>query len=443
MTIYPASTYARYVVMHTKLSVNYEPARKDETMLIERSTVSMVLAAFLFPVYTGGVQAAVSYAPSISTSVAAPAAPDADNPEIIAKGELNNDGNIDLVTVNETDGTITILLSNGAGGFSSVDSYTTGTEPRQVAIGDLNGDTYNDLVVPNTGSGDVTVLLNDGSGGFFQAAESPIVLAGIPTSPVIADFNGGNLDIAITNASTNSVHILSGDGDGTFTPWTMISVGAKPAYITAGYVNIADAFIDLVAVNFDAVPGTVSVLLGNGFGGFSEVLPRLQTGNRPWSVQIAQIEDPITDPSQDPDLVLVNYIAASTVKVFKGVGDGTFNTTPLTSVPVALKPHSVEVTDLNNDSLVDLVVASDNDPNKPPIPAVSITVLLGDGSGVFPNATFPAVKEYPLNGQPNKVVSLHLDNTDSLLDLAVANGLTGKVDVLLSVPTTIAPIAND
>jgi hypothetical protein len=279
--------------------------------------------------------------------------------------------------------------------------------------------------------------------GSVQAAESPIALAGIPTSPVIEDFNGGNLDIAISNASTNSVHILSGDGDGTFTPWTTITAGAKPSYITAGYVNTADAFIDLVAVNFDAVPGTVSVLLGNGFGGFSEVLPRLQTGNRPWSVQIAQIEVAITDPSQDPDLVLVNYNAASTVKVFKGVGDGTFNTTPLTSVPVALQPHSVEVTDLNNDSLVDLVVASDNDPNRAPIPAVSVTVLLGNGSGVFPNATFPAVKDYPLSGQPNKVVSLHLDNTDPLLDLAMANGLTGKVDVLLSVPTTKVPIAND
>ncbi|MGD8617127.1 MAG: hypothetical protein PVI91_15930, partial [Gammaproteobacteria bacterium] len=69
--------------------------------------LTLVLGAFFSVAHIGSARAAVSYAPPVSTPVGTAFTADADNPETIAKGELNNDGHIDLITGNENDGTVT------------------------------------------------------------------------------------------------------------------------------------------------------------------------------------------------------------------------------------------------------------------------------------------------------------------------------------------------
>lgn len=415
-------------------------------MIMERSAVSVVLGVFLTMTCMGSAQAAVSYAPPTSFSTT-------NSPEFIAQGQLNGDANMDLVSVNDAVapalGSITVLLSNGAGGFTT-SSYAVGAEPRQVAIGDLNGDTYNDLVVTNSdpdtvataGNGSLTVLLNNGSGVFTEASYSPIdievLTAGAtaePSSVVIAQLNSSTdafPDIAVANDTTNNVQILLGvSGSTSFTDGGIITVGAKPISMAAGSINTnTDALTDLVVGNL--TDGTVSVLLGNGTGGFANASGSpFAAGGKPFSVHIASINN-ITDTI--PDIALVNYSSTlSKVKVFPGVGDGTFTSVP--SVTVAGKPHSVEVADVDADGDADLVVASDNSASSVSTPAAAVNVLLGDGIGSFTAA------QYPLSGTPNSALAINLDNANQL-DLAVANG-SGNMDVLLSVPTTFAPAAND
>ena len=352
--------------------------------MIKKDFVVNVGLGFLFMLaqISSVAQAGVSYAPPASTLAGG-------GPEFIAKGHLNGDSDIDLVTVNASGGAVSVLLGDGTGGFSRV-NYAVGVQPRTVAIGDLDGDTDNDLVVTNTdtpGIGTITVLLNDGNGVFTEANESPIdieALAGPgaePSTAVIAQLNSTTdaiPDIAIGNDITDNVQILLGDGDGTFTAGALISVGDKPISMAAADIHWpADTFTDLVVANLS--DHTVNVLVGDGLGGFSDASGSpFAAGNSPFSVQIKSI-DIVMDAI--PDIALVNHAdPPQTVRVFKGVGDGTF--TPLfVSAALAAKPHGVEVADLDADGNPDLAVASDSTSGTLRVPAV--TVLLGDGAGSF------------------------------------------------------------
>ena len=58
-------------------------------------------------------------------------------PSSLAIVDLNQDGSLDLATVNSTSNMVVILLGNGDGTFGSPASYGAGYNPIAVAAGDL------------------------------------------------------------------------------------------------------------------------------------------------------------------------------------------------------------------------------------------------------------------------------------------------------------------
>ena len=106
---------------------------------------------------------------------------------------------------------------------------------------------------------------------------SPIMVGNGPSSVAVADFNGdGFPDLAVTNRGDNTVSILLGNGDGTFTPQTHspFATGLTPVSLAVGDFN-NDGNLDLAVVNSCGIdltcasPGTVSILLGDGHGNFT------------------------------------------------------------------------------------------------------------------------------------------------------------------------------
>src|ERR1700722_11600434 len=95
--------------------------------------------------------------------------------------------------------------------FNAPRAYSIPGDPQSVAVGDFNGDGLPDVAVASL-SGQVTVMLSDGAGGFETAI---LAATGHGLASVIAvDLNGdGKLDLAVAN---NSVWVLLGNGDGTF-----------------------------------------------------------------------------------------------------------------------------------------------------------------------------------------------------------------------------------
>ncbi len=96
--------------------------------------------------------------------------------------------------------TVTVLLGNGDGTFTTKSSPTVGMAPEFVAVGDFNGDGILDLVSSDTGSNTLTVLLGNGD-GTFTTKSTPTVGNTPKTVVLVADFNGHgiSLDLAVAN----------------------------------------------------------------------------------------------------------------------------------------------------------------------------------------------------------------------------------------------------
>ncbi|MBA3914296.1 MAG: VCBS repeat-containing protein, partial [Acidobacteriales bacterium] len=185
-------------------------------------------------------------------------------PYAVAVGDLNFDGNADLVVANSLDDTISALLGNGDGTFQTAKTFSTGNNPIGVALGDFNGDGVLDVVTASTG---VTVLLGNGDGTFQPGLDVDSEGA---YSAAAGDFNGdGKLDLVVGQTfgfgSQGVAHVLIGNGDGTFEAGGYYSLHVSTPYsIAVGDLN-HDGRQDLAVSTFD--PG-VDVFLGRGDGTF-------------------------------------------------------------------------------------------------------------------------------------------------------------------------------
>ena len=275
-------------------------------------------------------------------------------PTAIATGDFNGDGNADLAVANSNDNTVSILLGDGSGGFTAASGspLTVGTGPTAIATGDFNGDGNADLAVANSNDNTVSILLGDGSGGFTAASGSPLTVGTGPTAIATGDFNGdGNADLAVANSNDNTVSILLGDGSGGFTAasGSPLTVGTGPTAIATGDFN-GDGNADLAVANSN--DNTVSILLGDGSGGFTAASGSpLTVGTGPTAIATGDFNG---DGKQDI------VVAGSTQAwVFDGDGMGGFPTSNLAVSGLPAGSRAVAVSDLNGDGHSDSAIAGD------------------------------------------------------------------------------------
>lgn len=185
-------------------------------------------------------------------------------PATVAVDDFNGDGRADLMVVNESSNSVSVLLGRGDGSFQEPASYSLGARPLALAVADFNQDGNPDLAGTVAGeAGAVGVLLGRADGTFqdarlYRAGPNPLSLA-------VADFNGDDYrDLAVSNFRfAGTVSVLLNDAD-----WGRSAAGAgvppallRPAVIPALPVTAAAA-----AALADTVPSAPRAQSGNAVG---------------------------------------------------------------------------------------------------------------------------------------------------------------------------------
>jgi phospholipase C len=294
--------------------------------------------------------------------------------------------------------------------FSRTD-LTVGAAPLAVVAGDFNGDGIEDLAIANSGANTLSILLGNGNGSF--SAQASAATGKEPVSLAVGDFNNdGNLDIAVGNLQDNTVEVLLGQGNGTFTPAASVASTVSPVSIAAGDFN-EDGDLDIAVAN--EVEPEVSILLGAGDGTLAPISTPPGVGTDPSAVALG-------DFNQDGflDVAEVNNINLTLVALL-GSGNGSF--TPANGPPPATgqNPVAIAAGDFNGDGYLDVAVANQL--------VSTISVFLGNGNG-----TFQTGQTYTAGSSPMAIASADF-NGDGTPDLATANAAASTVSLWLGTGT--------
>ena len=337
-------------------------------------------------------------------------------PDFVTTADLNGDNFQDLIVSNFADNDLSIFLGNGDGTFQNpiTPPPTTGVGPISIATGEFNtkNNTNVDLAVANQTDNTLTILLGNGGGTFTTASGSPIKTGKHPTSVVTATLiAGGQFDLLVANQQDNTVSIFMGNGDGTFAAPTLLTTGNAPTSLVVADFN-NDGKLDLAVTN--QTDNTVSIFLGNGDGTFAKPVS-YPTGQAPVYVASADFNgDNILDLAVANNGAGTDTLSGASVSILLGVGDGTFG--PATSFPAGNGPTSIAIADYNIDGRPDLAVTAQTDN------AVSILLGLGDGTFApffeFPVGTNPislATAVFTDSGQSDLAVANNGSNTVSII----------------------------
>jgi hypothetical protein len=281
-----------------------------------------------------------------------------------AIADVNHDGNLDLLVLNTTSQTLTVLLGDGLGHFhpGPGPSCPTGPAPNDVAVSDFNGDGNLDVVIPNTGTPYLTILLGDGKGGFKAAPRSPFSTQSHPHvhGVVAADFDGdGKPDVVTDSWDHNQILMLNGDGAGSLIlPGQLFDTGNRPYQRLRSADFNGDGKADVVTTDMD--DNAVSILLGDGKGRLHD------SPGSPFRAGVFPYAVAIDDMNKDgnPDLVVLPYDRDITdlkqlgVTVLLGDRKGGFRPMPGSPLPLAgcSGPERIATGDLDGDGFRDIAV---------------------------------------------------------------------------------------
>ena len=176
-------------------------------------------------------------------------------PTGIALGDVDSDGDLDLLATNLTTaaGLVSVRFNNGSGAFSGSQTVAVGTAPQNLTLGDLDGDGDLDLLTANSGSNDVSVRLNDGSGNFSGTTALPMSFP--PNNLSLGDLDGdGDLDLLIVtydaaaSGNTSRLVVRLNNGSGVFTGTQETSAGVAPTALALGDLD-GDGDLDVATAN--------------------------------------------------------------------------------------------------------------------------------------------------------------------------------------------------
>lgn len=261
-----------------------------------------------------------------------------------AAADFNNDGLVDVTVASSATSVVSVLLGQGDGTFGPQQTIPVGSTPHGMAVLDADGDGDMDIVTSNTGGNNCSILLNNGAGVFGSATHfegggnGEYALAS-------ADMNGdGIFDLVVGAQFNQRIIVHLGNGNGTFAATANVPAGGSVWMLDTADVN-NDGNEDVNTANSGSNNG--SILLGNGAGGLGAAVT--------YAAASHVVATDTGDLDGDGDLDwLLSCFGGGQWRVYRNNGNGTF--TPVSIIPAAANPACASILDVDNDHDLDLVL---------------------------------------------------------------------------------------
>lgn len=302
---------------------------------------------------------------------------------VVAFGDVDNDGNVDLVLSGQKNysQTVSQLYKNDGNGNFTLSKNFTGTKYGSLAFADINGDGNLDLLNTGYNSYDMVseLLINDGNGNFSVVEDSKI----LPVQEGFAVFidvnNDGDEELLISGKlkgiGTTSI-LYENDGNGNFSDKSSMFLGVKGTPQVAFSDFNGDGHLDVLIIGRDPLNnsnGITALYLNDGTGKFVEK----ENTNLSDMEGIFAVAD--IDGDGDMDVLISGKSYADNyqnrTKLYKNNGDGEF--TEVTGTPFLNTAYnSIIFGDVDGNGTQDVLVTGTN--------SSPLTKLyLNDGNGNF------------------------------------------------------------
>jgi len=322
-----------------------------------------------------------------------------DEPIALAPFMLDADENVDIVVSNHADteegNSLSFLRGKGDGTFNAATTLPLPAQPYGLAVADFTGDGVDDIAVAlftDSDEGNCIAVIPKEEAGL---GDPVFTLVGVnPTTIKTADINGDeHVDLAVVNSFNgdggNSLMLLAGNGDGTFTEAYSFDTDPAPLGLAVGDLNGDEADDFVVTSTMNADPGnTIMIVLSDGSGGYGAP-ELLKVGASPTDAIIGHYNDDTA-----LDIVVVESADAeqgNQVRLMLQNEDGGFVTAQ--RVTVGRHPWAGVSVDFNGDGNQDLAVANSYDG----IDGNSVALLRGTAAGTLEGVISHWTDELPEN----------------------------------------------
>ncbi|MFZ2159588.1 MAG: VCBS repeat-containing protein, partial [Bradyrhizobium sp.] len=285
----------------------------------------------------------------------------------VSIGDLNGDGNLDILLVKGRHWSLMsrVLLGDGRGHFPIASNL--GETPYRSYSGrlvDIDGDGDLDVVLSNDTPERKVIYLNDGK-GHFHVGSAYGQAEWDTRNASVADLNGdGQPDIIVANRTDKGAnYICLNKAKGRFDADCIPFSHESATTITAADFN-HDRLIDLAVPHRDG--GQSYVYLASAEAAYSN-LRRVPFGPPDAAIRMAEG----TDLNGDDFLDIVAIDERRGVAIYFGQKDGTFSS-GMALYSGKVTPYALAVSDLNRDGRMDIVVGNVEAPS---------TIYFNDASG--------------------------------------------------------------
>ncbi len=279
-------------------------------------------------------------------------------------GDVDRDGDVDLLLGQDYNRQMLLLINNGSGTFANETSTripTLGTSTARATFGDVDGDGDLDIALNNSGtssrfgSGQPKLYMNDGTGKYIDGTSTRLPTGNISEQmdALFLDADGDyDLDLFIaTRASTpNQSRLWLNNGSGVFATGANFPNDATSYAYDAGDID-NDGDLDLIGTN----AGTSNQeLLARNANGLGTSWTNISSSISP-NPSVDDNDSKFIDIDNDGDYDLVIAVLGGTKRIYRNGGTGAF--TQVTNIITASSDSSldVKVADFDGDHRYDIV----------------------------------------------------------------------------------------